>query len=153
MLISKIISGGQTGVDRAALDFALDNMIPCGGWCPKGRIAEDGIIPKKYPLQETETKIYDERTEKNVLDADGTLIINNGKALFGGTKYTHEFCLLHNKPCIVIDISDKKDFGKEFENWISKYDIKTLNIAGPRKRTQPGIYQKAVEVLQQLLHC
>src|SRR6266571_9073801 len=84
MVVSKIVSGGQTGVDRAALDVALELGIPCGGWCPRGRRAEDGIIPERYPLIETPTTAYPQRTERNVRDSDGTLVLTVGRA-DGGT--------------------------------------------------------------------
>ncbi|PSQ85488.1 MAG: molybdenum cofactor carrier, partial [Bacteroidetes bacterium QH_2_63_10] len=83
----KIISGGQTGVDRAALDAALAFNVPVGGWCPKGRRAEDGQIPDRYPLEETPSEAYEQRTAWNVRDSDGTLIITDG-SLEGGTALT-----------------------------------------------------------------
>src|SRR5262245_54833883 len=88
-VFTKIISGGQSGVDRAALDVALELGIPCGGWCPKGRRAEDGPLPDRYPLDETQTSFYPERTRRNVRDSDGTLILADGAAK-GGTALTIE---------------------------------------------------------------
>src|SRR6266851_4977853 len=99
-MFAKIISGGQTGVDRAALDVALELGIPCGGWCPKGRRAEDGRIPKRYPLVETPTPAYPVRTEWNVRDSDGTLVLARGQAS-GGTALTIEFATDYGKPCLV----------------------------------------------------
>src|SRR5688572_16678238 len=98
----KIISGGQTGVDRAALDVALELGLPCGGWCPKGRKAEDGVIDPKYPLQETSTDDYPQRTEKNVQDSDATLILTRGKP-DGGTALTRSLAREHKKPCKVVN--------------------------------------------------
>jgi predicted Rossmann-fold nucleotide-binding protein len=142
-LIKKIISGGQTGVDRAALDFALENGIDCGGWCPKGRLAEDGIIPEYYPLQETEKEIYEERTEKNVEESDGTLILNNGFTLRGGTLYTYGMLRKHDKPVLVLDIDNNFEINFiALTEWINENEIETLNIAGPRESTSPGIYEK-----------
>ena len=94
----KIISGGQTGVDRAALDAALETGIECGGFCPKGRRSEDGIIPEKYPLTETKTDQYPERTELNVKKSDATLVLIDGEA-DRGTALTISLCKLHHKPC------------------------------------------------------
>jgi Circularly permutated YpsA SLOG family len=99
----KIISGAQSGVDRGALDAALELGIECGGWCPAGRLAEDGTIPKRYPVQEMPTAEYAPRTAQNVTDADGTLIIANGE-LTGGTRETLEFCRQIRKPHLVIDV-------------------------------------------------
>lgn len=86
--LKKIVSGGQTGVDRAALDFAIRHGYEPGGWCPRGRLAEDGVIPPVYPLRETDSADYDERTERNVLDADATLIVVRNRKLSGGTAFT-----------------------------------------------------------------
>src|ERR1051325_10056938 len=101
----KIISGGQTGVDRAALDVALELEIECGGYCPKGRRSEDGIIPEKYPLTETSTREYAERTELNVKTADGTLVLIDNQA-DRGTSLTIELCNRHKKPSMTVDLSE-----------------------------------------------
>ena len=142
-MFKKIISGGQTGVDRAALDFALENGIGCGGWCPMGRLAENGVIPDYYPLQETESEIYEVRTEKNVADSDGTIIFNEGFTLKGGTLYTYGMLMKHAKPVLVLDIDDDFDANYfELKKWMRKNKIDVLNIAGPRESTLPGIYEK-----------
>jgi hypothetical protein len=98
--IPKIVSGGQTGADRAALDWALSRSIESGGWCPKGRKAEDGPIPKRYPLIETPSAGYVQRTEWNVRDTGGTVIFSLGPVLTGGSKKTAEFAVKRNKPCL-----------------------------------------------------
>ncbi len=142
-VISKIISGGQTGVDRAALDFALGNNISCGGWCPKGRLAEDGEIPVKYPLQETVSQRYEKRTKKNVIDSDGTLIITDKEPLSLGTKLTMEICQKRQKPYLIVYSKPGADAGRQFWTWVSKNAISVLNIAGPRESTVPGIYEQS----------
>ena len=101
-MIQKIISGGQTGADRAALDFAIKHNIPHGGWIPKGRKAEDGTLSEQYQLQEMPTGSYPARTEKNILDSDGTLIVSHGR-LTGGSARTKEFAEQHRKPWVHID--------------------------------------------------
>ncbi len=141
----KIISGGQTGVDRAALDFALKYNIPCGGWCPKGRQAEDGRIPEKYPLNETTTTNYNERTEKNISDSDGTLIIHSNRIDYG-TKSTMDLCPEYNKPLQVIDLRKNISLLGLF-NWMQTHQIRILNIAGPRESNSPGIYDKTLDLL------
>lgn len=147
MMIKKIISGGQTGVDRAALDIAMEKDIACGGYCPKGRKAEDGFIPLRYPLVETATEEYAERTRLNVEAADGTLILAPGP-LAGGTLLTAEHCRQVGKPCLVVDLSTA---GVEVAAWISEHRIVTLNIAGPRERESPGIYQQALVLLRRVI--
>ena len=144
----KIISGGQTGVDRAALDFAINNGMPCGGWCPKGRLAEDGKLPLKYPLKETKTSNYPERTEKNILESDGTLIIYSDK-FDRGTALTKNLCNKHKKACLIhkIEQAFEKD---EFLLWIKKYRIKTLNVAGPRESISKGIYMKTLQFFEMI---
>lgn len=164
----RIISGGQTGVDRAALDIALKYKIPCGGWCPKGRIAEDGIIPECYPLKETGSSEYSVRTEYNVRDCDGTLILNTGE-LNGGTAFTVECAKKHKKHFLILDLAphhvgcgvsqkckeDKKNivsFGNVLivRGWIFVNDIRVLNVAGPRESKSPGIYKIAKKFLEEV---
>lgn len=138
----KIISGGQTGVDRAALDFALESGLPCGGWCPKGRIAEDGTISEKYPLKETPLKDYNQRTEWNVRDSDGTLILSFGKPS-GGTLLTIELAKALKKPLLILDLKTATEIAS-FKLWLQKNNIAILNIAGPRESLAPGdIYRLA----------
>ena len=107
--IRKIVSGGQTGVDRAALDVALELGVACGGWCPKGRRAEDGTIAERYPLTETSTRAYPERTRRNVLDSDGTLILARGRPT-GGTALTIKIAAETGKPCFIVDLSAEADW-------------------------------------------
>lgn len=141
----KIISGGQSGVDRAALDAALQLGISCGGYCPKGRKSEDGAIPEKYPLTETKTDNYAERTELNVKQSDGTFIL-----IFGtpdrGTSLTIELCKRFNKPCLVIDLSHEKP-GRDIKSWLQHNRISILNVAGNRESISPGIHKKTYEFL------
>jgi hypothetical protein len=140
-MITKVVSGGQTGVDRAALDVALEHGIPCGGWCPKGRRAEDGSILSHYPVTETPSVEYAQRTEWNVRDADGTLILTRGPAT-GGTALTIEVARRLGKPCLVIDL-DEPPISSTVPAWADKNRIQTLNIAGPRESTTPGTYERA----------
>lgn len=149
MMIKKIVSGGQTGVDRAGLDAAIQHNIPHGGWCPRGRRAEDGRIDDKYQLVETAGQDYAIRTESNVRDSDGTLILNIGR-LEGGTAYTAHIAELLHKPCLIIDISASPDTA-EVLGWLKDYNIQILNIAGPRESKCPGIYDKAVTELTRIL--
>ena len=147
--LRKIISGGQTGVDRAALDAALELNFPSGGFCPKGRQAEDGVIDEKYPLCETPGSDYAQRTEANVRDSDGTLIIAFGP-LQGGTALTQQLATQHHKPCLIIDPDDPKAKQSIIE-WLEKHAIATLNIAGPRESTSPGIWDQSHALLTALL--
>ncbi len=148
-MISKIISGGQTGVDRAALDVALELGIACGGWCPKGRRAVDGVIPKKYPLMETATRAYNERTALNVRDSDGTLILNQGP-LQGGTAFTVRVAERLSSPCLLVDLEGPFD-AKAIAHWIEKERIRILNVAGPREEKCPGVHDLAATRLRELL--
>lgn len=149
MIIKTIISGGQTGVDRAALDTAIELDIPHAGWCPAGRRAEDGRIPDHYQLRETPDKDYLQRTEWNVRDSDATLIISPDQ-LKGGTAATHRFAVRHNKPCIIMDPNRVPDTDR-FRRWLQQHSVQTLNIAGPRESKQPGIYRQSREYLHALL--
>lgn len=146
--VDKIISGGQTGVDRAALDFTLKNNINCGGWCPKTRLTEDGKISAIYPLTETPLEEYPQRTEWNVRDSDGTLIIARGE-LNGGTLRTKQLAEKLKKPCLVID-PKKTESIKTTQDWLKQYKIQTLNIAGPRASKDNLIYQHAISLLSAL---
>jgi hypothetical protein len=145
----KIISGGQTGVDRAALDVAWELGLEHGGWCPKGRLAEDGPIEDKYILVETPKKEYVQRTEWNVRDSDATLIITAGKPT-GGTAYTIEIAKYIKKPCYVVDPSQPEATG-DVREWIGREDVKVLNVAGPRESTLPGSYEGAKRLLLDVL--
>ncbi len=146
----RIISGGQTGVDRAALDFALKYGIHCFGWCPKGRKAEDGIIPEKYPLQETLSAETQERTKKNVDESDGVLafILNKPDR---GTILTLDYAESLNKPIYVVHLTmNSEDQETGLINLLETYRITNLNIAGPRESRSPGIYQKTMVFLEEL---
>ena len=145
----KIVSGGQTGVDRAALDVALDLSLPCGGWCPKGRRAEDGPIPERYPLQETPTDAYPERTEWNVRDSDATLILTRGKP-DRGTALTVKLARRLKKPCRIVDLATP-DAAESIRAWLMSHHVGTLNVAGPRESSQPGIHQEAESFLRSVL--
>jgi hypothetical protein len=147
--LEKIISGGQTGVDRAALDAALELEIPCGGWCPKGRRAEDGIIPSKYPLEETSSPDYPQRTEFNIQDSDGTLILTWGPPL-GGTLLTLKLARKHHKSYRLMDLAGGRD-APSVREWINKSKIEILNVAGPRESEAPGIYSRAMNFLREVL--
>ena len=143
--IKKIVSGGQTGVDRAALDVAIRLGIPHGGFCPKGRRSESGRIPDKYRLMETETEVYGMRTELNVEHSDATLVLTNGPP-DGGTQRTIELCSEHHKPLLVLDLTAAPR-AEEFDRWLSANHVQTLNVAGPRESNQPGIYVAAYSAL------
>ncbi len=141
----KLISGGQTGVDRAALDVALILGIPCGGWCPKGRKADDGVIDKKYPLVETQSENYTQRTETNVRESDGTLILTWGNPL-GGTALALDYAKNNAKPYLVIDM-EKERFIAQVLLWYKENKIKIMNIAGPRASFRENVYQEAYDFL------
>ena len=143
-----IISGGQTGVDRAALDVALKLKIPCGGWCPKGRLSEDGGIPKKYPLREASSERYDVRTRLNVQTSSGTLILfREDIRKESGTAYTKKVAEELAKPLLTINLNEGINSCKIVSDWILKNSITILNIAGPRESQSPGIYSNAYEFL------
>ena len=148
-MIRKIISGGQTGVDRAALDVALKLAVAHGGWIPKGRITESGPLPQKYRLKETPSSSYADRTEKNVQDADGTLIISRGQ-LTGGSDYTREMAIRHNRPWLHIDLSQMAAFQAAIaiNQWVLQNKIEVLNVAGPRASKDPAVYKDAVNILE-----
>lgn len=148
----EIISGGQTGVDRAAMDVALELGLPVSGWCPAGRWAEDGPIDARYPLRETLSKDPAVRTERNVEDANGTLVISRDMEIDAGTEWTLECCQQEDKPLYVLRM-DKWDNGHalRLQEWIQEYQIEKLNVAGPRESFQTGIYAETKDLLHRLL--
>ena len=148
-MLEKIVSGGQTGVDRAALDVALELGYPCGGWCPKGRKAEDGLLNERYPRTDTPTDDYAERTTWNVRDSNGTLILMRG-ALNGGTLQTVEDAKRLQRPHLIVDFTQAHR-GDDVLAWLKGHRIRVLNVAGPRESKQPGIYQAASQFLRELL--
>jgi hypothetical protein len=147
----KLVSGGQTGADRAALDVALSLDIPCGGWCPGDRSAEDGPIDSRYPLTPLIGSGYRARTRQNVLDSDGTVILSLGPPT-GGSLTTLKFCTNLKKPVIVIDgdLTTAGEAAVLVAVFLLRHRIMTLNVAGPRASKQPGIYLFVAEVLTRL---
>jgi Circularly permutated YpsA SLOG family len=143
--IEKIVSGGQTGVDRAALDFAIEKGIMHGGWCPNGRLAEDGLIPVEYLLVEMESSKYADRTKRNVLDSDGTLVLSNSYPE-GGTLLTVNYAMRCQKPCLKVRLC-RPPRPDRVHAWIRQNNIRILNIAGPRASKQPDVYDKAFRFL------
>ena len=148
-MIEKVISGGQTGVDRAALDIAVTYGVPLGGWCPKGRKAEDGPIPLRYPLKETPTEVYTQRTEWNVRDSDGTLVLSCGIPT-EGTAFTIQAAARLGRPHLVIDLDQPPDPSVAWQ-WIMDQGIRVLNVAGPRESKCPGIHRRAHQFLSKVL--
>ncbi len=163
----KIISGGQTGVDRAALDVALELGMECGGWCPKGRMAEDGTIPARYPLRETAQTGYRKRTSLNILEAHGTLLLNMGRVT-GGTGLTLRLIQQLGEngsqragayPCLLVQLDQEsvcaESAGESLKDsvreWIREHGIEVLNVAGPKESKRPGAYGRAREFLLDVL--
>jgi len=148
----KIISGGQTGVDRAALDVALTHGINCGGWCPAGRLDEFGKIPDHYPVQELQSGGFNERTLQNVKDSDGTIIVHS-RELRGGTEQTVRFCVDLKRPYQLIDASkfSAEDAAKPIADFVRKNKIDVLNVAGPRQSEWPEGYDYASRALSAFL--
>ena len=151
-MLKKIISGAQTGVDRGALDGALEAGFACGGSCPHGRRAEDGAIPAAYPVTELTSRDYRARTERNVADADGTLIVFFGE-LSGGTRETLRICEATRKPVLTIDGSAKDVAlaAVEATAFIRHNDIRVLNVAGPRESSYRGAADYAKRLVSAVL--
>lgn len=142
----RIVSGGQTGVDRAGLEVAIAYQIEHGGWCPRGRLSEDGSIPSRYELVEMETAEYPPRTEQNVIDSDATLILYE-RDLKGGTRLTRRLAIRWQKPFLCLDLNSSKPI--EVRSWLDQVRPGTLNIAGPRESSMPGIGERSLEFLLQ----
>ena len=152
MPLAKIVSGGQTGVDRGALDAALAAGFACGGWCPRGRAAEDGVIGERYPLSEMAEGGYLERTIRNVVDSDATLVLYFSE-LQGGTEQTVVHCMRRQKPYKLIDASEiaplrSSELAAEF---IAAHGVRVLNVAGPRASHAPLAYRYAFDTIEHLL--
>lgn len=150
--VQKIVSGGQTGVDQAALDVAIFCDIPHGGWCPRGRRSEDGPIPSRFQLRELPSSDYAQRTEQNVRDSDGTLILYRG-ALRGGTRLTARFCRTHRRPFRTVDLSqisgdlELAQIALEIREWLNDQNVNVLNVAGPRESSAVGVGEEASRLL------
>ena len=152
MTLEKIIAGGQTGVDRGALDAALEAPFPCGGWCPADRASEDGPIPARYPVTPLLRGGYRERTRQNVLDSDGTAILYQ-TTLVGGTLLTLNFCKRTGKPYCLIDAVkvSAREAAAEIDRFIDAHAIRTLNVAGPRLSGWPQGHEFTQRTLHALL--
>ncbi len=146
---ARIVSGGQTGVDRGALEAAIALGIPHGGWCPQGRLAEDGRVPDRYRLVQTDSPQYAERTERNVLDSEATLILCRGQTR-GGTELTRQLAERHGRPCLVVDLGAGGEV-EAIRRWLDEVRPGVLNVAGPRESQSTGIEAEARRVLEQAL--
>jgi len=149
--IEKIVSGGQTGVDRAALDFAIETGISHGGWCPRGRLAEDGAIGSAYELKETPDADYPQRTEWNVRDSDGTVIFTAASELTGGSALTRDLAIELGKPWLHLSKQrDADSAATKLREFVQHHKIKTLNVAGPRLSTEPAARAFVFQILNAL---
>ncbi len=140
LILVKIVSGGQTGADRAALNWAMTHGVPHGGWCPQGRKAEDGTIAPGYRLTETPSDSYVQRTEWNVRDSDGTVILSLSRTLTGGSRRTAELAQQHGKPWLHLSKdANTGNAGERLRRFVQEHYIRVLNVAGPRASTEPDI--------------
>jgi len=148
MSLVKIVSGGQTGADRAALDWAIEHRVDHGGWCPRGRKAEDGAIAQRYRLAETPSDSYAQRTEWNVRDSDGTVILTLAETLTGGSKKTADLARQYGKPALHLARErGGRDAGERLRRFAQAHGIRVLNVAGPRASTEPAIHEFVRETL------
>ena len=144
----KVVSGGQTGVDRAALDAAAELGLDLGGGCPAGRLAEDGVIPGRYPLVETPDRAAAQRTDWNVRDSDAKLILHRG-APIGGTRLTMDLARRHGRPLLLRDLGTAVD-ARAIADWLGVNRVQILNCAGPRESESPGITHQSAQLLRQV---
>jgi hypothetical protein len=145
--ITKLVSGAQTGADRAALDVAIRHGFPHGGWCPKGRKAEDGPIGGQYQLRETPSASYLQRTEWNVRDTDGTVVFTLSKDVTGGSLRTMDFASKHKKPCAHISRAGTYQPAEALLRFVEEHGIKVLNVAGSRESKEPGLHLWVMQVI------
>lgn len=136
-----IVSGGQTGADRAALDFALRAGLPHDGWCPLGRVAEDGPLPARYLLRETPTAKYDERTRWNVRDSDATVLFTTRPELIGGTGLTAQIAAEFGKPTLHLCAAamGPLEAAVALRQFLAQHNVQRLNVAGPRASQDPHV--------------
>jgi len=148
----KIISGGQTGADRAALDAAIDSGVEHGGYLPRGRLTEAGPLPARYRLRELPSARYRDRTEQNVKAAEATLILSFG-VLTGGSALTEALAIRHDRPCLHIDfeVLEREQAVDLVVRWLREHDVRVLNVAGPRASSEPGIYQAVYDLLVKVI--
>ena len=147
-MVERIVCGGQAGADRAALDWAITHGVPHGGWCPAGRMAEDGVIPARYQLTELPGGRYRQRTEANVRDSDATLIASIAPELTGGSRKTMLFARRFARPWL--HLHPGMDWRSALRAWIDAHTVSTLNVAGPRASEAPDIHSFTDEVLDAL---
>ncbi len=147
--VRRIVSGGQTGVDRGGLEAAIALGIEHGGWCPRGRIAEDGSIPPDYRLIESASSDYWVRTEQNVVDSDGTILLYRD-TLSGGTKFTQKMAKKHSRPYCLVNLNSDWE-PRPIRQWLNEHQISVLNVAGPRESSQPGIFAESRDALVKIL--
>lgn len=152
IMVIKVISGGQTGVDQAALDAAIASEVNHGGWLPAGRITEAGPLSTRYNLVEMKTKSYSKRTRKNVMESDATLIISRGQ-LSGGSALTAAIASELRKPCLHLDLQvyDNTKAVTVVKSWLQDYSTDVLNVAGPRASSDTSIYRDAYDILTEVL--
>lgn len=152
MILQKIISGGQTGVDRGALDACLNLKFDCGGWCPAGRRAEDGPIPARYPLQETHSPFYEDRTRQNIESAEATLVLYNHK-LTGGTLLTYSIAKSTHHPVFLFQVSPFfiENTLKDLFRFLETHQVRVLNVAGPRASQWDKAYESGVLITSRLI--
>ncbi len=151
-IVTRVISGGQTGADRGALDAAANLGLPHGGFCPKGRLAEDGVIPERYPLEETPSAEYEERTRRNVEAADATVVFSHGRPK-GGSAFTVSCAETLGRPVLVLDLIASSSFSAclVLDEFVRKHRPRTLNVAGSRESRAPGIAESTREIVRRVL--